>query len=226
MSLINEALKQTRGATSQSPQGGPAGIPISHPRSEERRSLRTDVLLVSAVLLLPLLLLGGAALLYLIKRDTQSTPVPPPAPAAINSVPSPTPAHTTTPDVTQSAARSAALPSAPARPPSPVAPGGAIGPGTRVAASGAREPTPAVTPAPSANTPETSRLPASRETLAKLKLGLKLTAVVGSGANVKALVNGRILKVGDTLEGALVVAIGNDAVTLELAGEKTDLTLH
>ena len=260
MSLINEALKQTRGAPSQSRPDGPPGIPISHPPSEDKRGLRTDILLVSVVLLLSLLLLGGAALFYLAKQGAQSAAGSSRSPASVTSPSSPLPAHATTPDVVgQAAARIAPLPASPAQPRPAVSPGTAQAkktaspevqatrpparvdtipeqvpavsavpsPGAQLAPAGTEEVTPAVSPAPPANAPGgSSQLPAARETLAKLKASLKLTAIIGSGASARVLVNSRICKIGDTLDGALVVAIGNDAVTLALGGEKTDLTLH
>jgi len=49
---------------------------------------------------------------------------------------------------------------------------------------------------------------------------LQLTAVVGSGANGSVMINNEILGVGQTIEGAKIVAIGRQGAWLEYKGEK------
>lgn len=258
MSLINEALKQTRGQTAQASHDGPMGMPVTHPRERERRTIRTDVLIVGAVLLLPLLVLGGAAGLYLLKgRGTAPPPVAAPVVAAVPpavpvvavapvvtpaAVPAPAPVPVAAPAATVPVVPLASAPPIPDAGTLPVpAPKVAV---ARIAALPPRElpqPAVAIQKAPVAEAPAAkpqaapqvsstkpaarTTTPAARAALDKLRASVALTAIVGSGPAAKALVNGRIVKVGDSVEGAVIAAIGADAVTVELDGEKTDLVL-
>lgn len=207
MSLINEALKQTRGETSRASHDGPMGMPVTHPRDKQRRILRTDVLIVAAVLLLPLLLLGGAALLYLLKgRDVQpqavSPPIVGPVRPAVPALAVEPIAKASSGELPQPGVNAPRIPAAEPAVPKPNEP---QDPPTKPTSSPATHP--------------------SRAVLDKLRTSLTVTAIIGSGSTAKALVNSRILKVGDMIEGAVIVAIEADAVTLELGGEKADLVL-
>jgi len=55
------------------------------------------------------------------------------------------------------------------------------------------------------------------------KLTLQGTVATRSPATSQAIINGRMLRIGDRIEGAMLVAIEEGAVILELQGERREL---
>jgi len=53
---------------------------------------------------------------------------------------------------------------------------------------------------------------------------LKLQGVIWGGKFPQAIVNGKVIKIGDTIEGALVVDINKDGVVLFLNGKQFNLS--
>jgi hypothetical protein len=54
---------------------------------------------------------------------------------------------------------------------------------------------------------------------------LALTALVGSGANGTAVINGKVLSIGETIDGAELTAIGEGGVELEFGGDRQFLRI-
>lgn len=80
MSLINDALKQARSEGRRDAPGAPLlGVPVESGPARRAKGVRSDLLAVGAVLLLPLLLFAAAGIYYLARPPA---PPPPPPPAA------------------------------------------------------------------------------------------------------------------------------------------------
>jgi hypothetical protein len=227
MSLINDALKQARGA-SPLPVGDDSalGKPVYGGATAKRRSLRNDLLIVAAVLFLPLLVFALAAFVFVMKscrRQVQpvsqtisTSALSAPAKAALSS-----PAN---------------LESRPPPVPEPVsmiAPNAAVThaeSSTRALPKGADSASsaPIVHPVPpraESVLTAAGAVPASAATIAKVKVRFRLAGVMGVGADAKALINNRICRIGDTVEDARITDIGSDHVKLEVGGESVEMAI-
>lgn len=82
--------------------------------------------------------------------------------------------------------------------------------------------TPALPPAEE----PTSLSPAATVPSAKLQRGLSLTGVTRAGEEWTAIINNRLVRVGDWVSGARVEAIEDRQVTLDIEGRKVTLNLY
>jgi hypothetical protein len=169
----------------------------SRPRPEKARAWKT-----LALIMLVLLLLGGGAvwmIAYAVRGLTGQAPAhAAPANAALPAATAP--ANATLPTETDAAAPDPE----PAAAETPV----------RATAPPAPAPAPAPpTPAPSAVPDVADRTPVNWPTL-------HLTGLIGRGKAGSAVINGGVVGIGDTVEGARVLGIRRDGVEMEYKGDR------
>lgn len=68
-------------------------------------------------------------------------------------------------------------------------------------------------------------LPAAERTAVRAARAPDLSAVIGSGERRVAVVNGRVVRAGDTVDGALILAVFDDGVRYSRAGVARELRL-
>lgn len=250
MSLINDALKRANQAQKQRPPVGPLGVPLK-PADSAPTGPWLPVALVTAGLMIALA--GAVGLVWFgwrsIRKPAAAATVasPPPAPRSevkVATVPTPAPAvvkaapKPVVPVQPAPVVREVSVAQPPPVPPKP----------TPVVTEGPRNPPPAppvAPPVPVAGKPDPVSNPASTPTVAVASPKpavvpvasppplpkpafpeLKLQGIFYLASRPSALISGKTVFRGDTVQGAKVVSIEKLSVTLEFAGENKVLSME
>jgi len=228
MSLINDALKRTQDDQTAGP-GAMAGVPVYQKAPE--RGLRREVLLISLLVILVVLLFGGlvGTLVYLRTRPAGPATASPPvtAPAAPKPSLAPQSRYGKSMAKAKAVAGSVAALDQEGREAAAAIGGGQPVPATTVPVPPPAAPVPPVAvtppvPAPAA-APQATPAPAPRPPppAPAVRTAYKLSGIIGRPPVFTALVNGRMLKAGDRLDGAVVVSVEVRRVVIQEADGKT-----
>jgi len=237
MSLINEALKQ---AQNQNQSGsGPVGIPVYHPTPQ--KNLRSDILVILLVCGILIVLLGGAlfGIIYSQSKKKSSVAktseaIAAPTAATISSEPNQVAQSSLgkAREKTSETIKRAVARNSETKEELPVA-AIVILPPAAPTISGSTPPSPALIPSSSSqNKPGIEKATASGEVnsgpspaIVKLKAMLKLTGIIGKQGAFMALINNRLVRKGDEIEGAIITGITADQVQLNLNGEFLEISI-
>ncbi len=214
------------------PENKTVEAPIT-PQAEKRNQT------VLAILLILLLVLGiGFYFAWPLLSTPKQQPAPEPGSAApvipeVASVPNVPTVPEVTPVSTPSAAPASPVPDKASAPETVATPSGPPSPGeTDVSATGA---TSSVAVAPAPATPATAAIPEIDETKTAIpEVGaepetpaapviwppIKLTGLVKLGSTAAALINGKVVAPGDTIEGVLIRSVTKEGAVVRLAGEE------
>jgi hypothetical protein len=229
MSLINDALKRAKQANHETP-AAPPPVPHFRPVEPGPPAVRYGVGMLLPISLGAVALLALMLLWVLSNRDGSVTRTEPNAQreVAARTLPSP--------DAARSATEAATAPSSIAgQTPNHSANAKSVGgatPAPTVAAPDSTSPTPSVAPdalstnlAPSASESADTNNVLTTALVPPTPAPLKLQGIVYNPKRPSALINGRVVFVGDRIQDLRILAIHSDAVLLAGAGRTNVLSL-
>lgn len=223
MSLINDALQRAKAAQQQSPPGAPSGPPL---RPVEPRPARNH----SFWLLLLFAIVVASASILLWQWFQQGRPAPVAsglAPASTQTPPPstmpPRPASPSSPESAAVAVPASANPGATAAPaPTESKPATAPSPTVTTALPASKSGVPTTNGPAAARVATNAPLPEA----AHQATPLKLQGILHHPTRPSAVINGKLLFVGERVADWRVIAIDPESVTLAGDGRTNVLTLH